>query len=151
MKPSLNYAECITDTSYFKVRDTYSGAHTHDSKTYAAWDGSSLSIATGGTATRYLSGAQANVNVELALSQKKTLDLCLYNKAVHVIGSSHDQIYLVGGSTLVLSDCRKTGKIIGSAVASGSGGVAYVKNGTLSVYDVTLTGGIAKNGGADRR
>ncbi len=31
----------------------------------------------GGTATRYLSGAQANVNVELALSQKKTLDLCL--------------------------------------------------------------------------
>ena len=82
------------------------------------------------------------------LSQKKTLDLCLYNKSVHVIGSSHDQIYLVGGSTLVLSDCRKTGKVIGSAVASGSGGVAYVKNGTLSVYDVTLTGGIAKNGGA---
>ena len=148
VKPSLNYAECITDTSHFKVRDTYSGAHTHDSKTYAAWDGSSLSIATGGTATRYLSGAQANVNVELALSQKKTLDLCLYNKSVHVIGSSHDQIYLVGGSTLVLSDCRKTGKVIGSAVTSGSGGVAHVKNGTLSVYDVTLTGGIAKNGGA---
>lgn len=148
VKPSLNYAECITDTSHFKVRDTYSGAHTHDSKTYAAWNGSSLSIEPGGTATRYLSGAQANVNVELALSQKKTLDLCLYNKAVHVIGSSHDQIYLVGGSTLVLSDCRKTGKVIGSAVASGSGGVAYVKNGTLSVYDVKLTGGIAKNGGA---
>ena len=148
VKPSLNYAECITGTSNFKVRDTYSGAHTHDSKTYAAWDGSSLSIATGGTATRYLSGAQANVNVELALSQKKTLNLCLYNKSVHVIGSSHDQIYLVGGSTLVLSDCRKTGKVIGSAVASGSGGVAYVKNGTLSVYDVTLTGGLAKNGGA---
>lgn len=148
VKPSLNYAECITDTSHFKVRDTYSGAHTHDSKTYAAWDGSSLSIASGGTATRYLSGAQANVNVELVLSQKKTLDLCLNNKAVHVIGSSHDQIYLVGGSTLVLSDCRKTGKVIGSKVKSGSGGVAYVKNGTLSVYDVKLTGGIAKNGGA---
>ena len=121
---------------------------THDEKTYTDWNGSSLSIEPGGTATRYLSGAQANVNVELALSQKKTLDLCLYNKAVHVIGSSHDQIYLVGGSTLVLSDCRKTGKVIGSAVASGSGGVAYVKNGTLSVYDVKLTGGIAKNGGA---
>lgn len=148
VKPSLNYAECITDTSHFKVRDTYSGAHTHDSKTYAAWDGRSLSIASGGTATRYLSGAQANVNVELVLSQKKTLDLCLNNKAVHVIGSSHDQIYLVGGSTLVLSDCRKTGKVIGSAVASGSGGVAYVKNGTLSVYDVTLTGGSATTGGA---
>lgn len=148
VKPSLNYAECITDTSHFKVRDTYSGAHTHDSKTYAAWDGSSLSIASGGTATRYLSAAQANVNVELVLSQKKTLDLCLNNKAVHVIGSSHDQIYLVGGSTLVLSDCRKTGKVIGSAVASGSGGVAYVKNGTLSVYDVKLTGGSASTGGA---
>ena len=148
VKPSLNYAECITDTSHFKVHDTYSGAHTHDSKTYAAWNGSSLSIASGGTATRYLSGAQANVNVELVLSQKKTLDLCLNNKAVHVIGSSHDQIYLVGGSTLVLSDCRKTGKVIGSAVASGSGGVAHVKNGTLSVYDVTLTGGSATTGGA---
>lgn len=148
VKPSLNYAECITDTSHFKVRDTYSGAHTHDSKTYAAWDGSSLSIASGGTATRYLSAAQANVNVELVLSQKKTLDLCLNNKAVHVIGSSHDQIYLVGGSTLVLSDCRKTGKVIGSAVASGSGGVAYVKNGTLSVYDIKLTGGSASTGGA---
>lgn len=148
VKPSLNYAECITDTSHFKVHDTYSGAHTHDSKTYAAWDGSSLSIASGGTATRYLSGAQANVNVELVLSQKKTLELCLYNKAVHVIGSRYDQIYLAGGSTLVLSDCTKTGKIIGSKVKSGSGGVAYVKNGTLSVYDITLTGGSATTGGA---
>ena len=148
VKPSLNYAECITDTSHFKVRDTYSGAHTHDSKTYAAWDGSSLSIASGGTATRYLSGAQPNVNVELVLGQNKTLDLCLYNKAVHVIGSSYDQIYLAGGSTLVLSDCTKTGKIIGSKVKSGSGGVAYVKNGTLSVYDIKLTGGSASTGGA---
>ena len=151
VEPSLNYTGCITNsTAYFYVYDKYNGnSHTHDNeKTYNPWDGGSLSIASGGTATRYLSGAQPNVNVELALSQKKTLDLCLYNKSVHVIGSSHDQIYLVGGSTLVLSDCRKTGKIIGSAVASGSGGVAYVKNGTLSVYDVTLTGGIAKNGGA---
>ena len=150
VEPSLNYTGCITNsTAYFYVYDKYNGnSHTHDKKTYTDWNGSSLSIATGGTATRYLSGAQANVNVELVLSQKKTLDLCLNNKAVHVIGSSHDQIYLVGGSTLVLSDCRKTGKVIGSAVASGSGGVAYVKNGTLSVYDVTLTGGIAKNGGA---
>lgn len=150
VEPSLNYTGCITNsTAYFYVYDKYNGnSHTHDKKTYTDWNGSSLSIATGGTATRYLSGAQPNVNVELALSQKKTLDLCLYNKSVHVIGSSHDQIYLVGGSTLLLSDCRKTGKVIGSAVASGSGGVAYVKNGTLSVYDVTLTGGIAKNGGA---
>lgn len=151
VEPSLNYTGCITNsTAYFFVYDKYNGnSHTHDNeKTYDKWAGGSLYIASGGTATRYLSGAQPNVNVELALSQKKTLDLCLYNKAVHVIGSSHDQIYLVGGSTLVLSDCRKTGKIIGSAVASGSGGVAYVKNGTLSVYDVTLTGGIAKNGGA---
>lgn len=151
VEPSLNYTGCITDSnSFFYVYDDkyINKPHTHDEKTYTDWNGSSLSIEPGGTATRYLSGAQANVNVELALSQKKTLDLCLYNKAVHVIGSSHDQIYLVGGSTLVLSDCRKTGKVIGSAVASGSGGVAYVKNGTLSVYDVKLTGGIAKNGGA---
>ena len=151
VEPSLNYTGCITNsTAYFHVYDDkYNNKpHTHDRKTYDKWAGGSLSIATGGTATRYLSGAQPNVNVELALSQKKTLDLCLYNKSVHVIGSSHDQIYLVGGSTLVLSDCRKTGKVIGSAVASGSGGVAHVKNGTLSVYDVTLTGGIAKNGGA---
>ena len=151
VEPSLNYTGCITDSnSFFYVYDDkyINKPHTHDEKTYTDWNGRSLSIEPGGTATRYLSGAQANVNVELALSQKKTLDLCLYNKAVHVIGSSHDQIYLVGGSTLVLSDCRKTGKVIGSAVASGSGGVAYVKNGTLSVYDVKLTGGIAKNGGA---
>ena len=149
VEPSLNYTGCITNsTAYFYVYDKYGSTHAHDSKTYEAWDGGSLSIASGGTATRYLSGAQPNANVDLALSQNKTLDLCLYNKAVHVIGSSYDQIYLVGGSTLVLSDCRKTGKVIGSAVASGSGGVAHVKNGTLSVYDVTLTGGIAKNGGA---
>ncbi len=151
VEPSLNYTGCITNsTAYFFVYDKYNGnSHTHDNeKTYDKWAGGSLYLASGGTATRYLSGAQPNVNVELALSQKKTLDLCLYNKAVHVIGSSHDQIYLVGGSTLVLSDCRKTGKVIGSAVASGSGGVAYVKNGTLSVYDVTLTGGSATTGGA---
>lgn len=148
VEPSLNYKECITDHTYFTVRDNYSGAHAHDQKTYAAWDGGSLSIAAGGTAARYLSNAQSNVNAELVLGQKKTLDLCLYNKAVHVIGSSYDQIYLAGGLTLVLSDCTKTGKIIGSKVKSGSGGVAYVKNGTLSVYDVKLTGGSASTGGA---
>lgn len=148
VQPSLNYKECITNHTYFTVRDNYSGAHAHDQKTYAAWDGGSLSIAAGGTAARYLSVSQPNVNVELVLGQNKTLDLCLYNKAVHVIGSSYDQIYLAGGSTLVLSDCTKTGKIIGSKVKSGSGGVAYVKNGTLSVYDITLTGGSATTGGA---
>ena len=148
VEPSLNYKECITNHTYFTVRDNYSGAHAHDQKTYAAWDGGSLSIATGGTAARYLSVAQPNVNVELVLGQNKTLDLCLYNKAVHVIGSSYDQIYIAGGSTLVLSDCTKTGKIIGSKVKSGSGGVAYVKNGTLSVYDIKLTGGSASTGGA---
>lgn len=147
VEPSLNYKECITDHTYFPVRDNYSGAHAHDQKTYAAWDGGSLSIAAGGTAARYLSNAQPNVNAELVLGQNKTLDLCLYNKTVHVIGSSYDQIYLAGGSTLVLSDCTKTGKIIGSKVKSGSGGVAYVKNGTLSVYDIKLTGGTASTGG----
>ena len=148
MEPSLNYKECITDHTYFPVRDNYSGAHAHDQKTYAAWDGGSLSIAAGGTAARYLSVSQPNVNVELVLGQNKTLELCLYNKTVHVIGSSYDQIYLAGGSTLVLSDCTKTGKIIGSKVKSGSGGVAYVKNGTLSAYDIKLTGGSASTGGA---
>lgn len=148
VQPSLNYKECITNHTYFTVRDNYSGAHAHDQKTYAAWDGGSLSIAAGGTAARYLSVSQPNVNVELVLGQNKTLELCLYNKAVHVIGSSYDQIYLAGGSTLVLSDCTKTGKIIGSKVKSGSGGVAYVKNGTFSIYDVTLTGGSASTGGA---
>lgn len=148
VEPCLNYKECITGHTYFTVRDNYSGAHAHDQKTYAAWDGGSLSIAAGGTAARYLSNAQPNVNAELVLGQNKTLDLCLYNKAVHVIGSSYDQIYLAGGSTLVLSDCTKTGRIIGSKVKSGSGGVAYVKNGTFSIYDVTLTGGSASTGGA---
>ena len=148
VQPSLNYKECITNHTYFTVRDNYSGAHAHDQKTYAAWDGGSLSIAAGGTAARYLSVSQPNVNVELVLGQNKTLELCLYNKAVHVIGSSYDQIYLAGGSTLVLSDCTKTGRIIGSKVKSGSGGVAYVKNGTFSIYDVTLTGGSASTGGA---
>ena len=151
VEPSLNYTGCITDSnSFFYVYDDkyINKPHTHDEKTYTDWNGSSLSIEPGGTATRYLSGAQPNVNVELVLGQNKTLDLCLYNKAVHVIGSSYDQIYLAGGSTLVLSDCTKTGKIIGSKVKSGSGGVAYVKNGTLSVYDIKLTGGSASTGGA---
>lgn len=88
VEPSLNYTGCITDSnSFFYVYDDkyINKPHTHDEKTYTDWNGSSLSIAPGETATRYLSGAQANVNVELALSQKKTLDLCLYNKAVHVI------------------------------------------------------------------
>ena len=106
VEPSLNYTGCITDSNkYLSVYDKYDRTHAHDQKTYEAWDGGSLSIASGGTSARYLSGAQPNVNVELVLGQKKTLDLCLYNKAVHVIGSSYDQIYLVGGSTLVLSVC----------------------------------------------
>ena len=30
VEPSLNYKECITDHTYFPVRDNYSGAHAHD-------------------------------------------------------------------------------------------------------------------------
>lgn len=148
VEPSLNYKECITDHTYFPVRDNYSGAHAHDQKTYAAWDGGSLSIAAGGTAARYLSNAQPNVNAELVLGQNKTLDLCLYNKTVHVIGSSYDQIYprrRFDAGAFRLHQNRQDHRQQGQKRLRRC---RVCEEWHAFVYDIKLTGGSASTGGA---
>ena len=141
VEDSQNYVGGQTGLETFHVN--LSGGHERnhkhgsDEQTYTAWDGSGdVPVGTSGTAARYLSASQSHVTTGLALSQQKTFYLCLYGKTVYPISASYDHIFVTDGAHLILSDCTEAGKVKGS-----SGDIAHVKNGTLSIYDVTLTGG----------
>ena len=141
VEESQNYVGGQTGLETFHVN--LSGGHERnhkhgsDEQTYTDWDGSGdVPVGTSGTAARYLSASQSHVTTGLALSQQKTFYLCLYGKTVYPISASYDHIFVTDGAHLILSDCTEAGKVKGS-----SGDIAHVKNGTLSIYDVTLTGG----------
>ena len=139
VEESQNYKAGQTETWNFLVSGGKDNDHKHDSdeQTYSAWDGSGdVPVGASGTAARYLSASQSHVTTGLALSQQKTFYLCLYGKTLYPISASYDHIFVTDGAHLILSDCTKLGKIKGT-----SGDLAHVKNGTLSIYDVTLTGG----------
>ena len=152
VEPSLNYTGCITDSnSFFYVYDDkyINKPHTHDEKNLYGLEWQQLSIEPGGTATRYLSGAQANVNVELALSQKKDARPLpvQQGRTRHRLQPRPDlSRRRFDAGAFRLPQNRQGHRQRGCE--SGSGGVAYVKNGTLSVYDIKLTGGSASTGGA---
>ena len=139
VEESQNYKAGRTATYRFRVSGGKDDGHKHgsDEQTYTDWDGSGdVPVTAGESAARYLSVSQSRVTAGLALSQQKTFYLCLYGKTVYPISASYDHIFVTDGAHLTLSDCTKLGKIKGT-----SGDLAHVKNGTLSIYDVTLTGG----------
>ena len=139
VEESQNYKAGRTETSSFRVSGGKDNNHKHDSdeQTYTAWDGiGDIPVVAKGTGARYLSASQSRVTAGLALSQQKTFYLCLYGKTLYPISASYDHIFVTDGAHLILSDCTGSGKVKGS-----SGNLAHVKNGKLSIYDVTLTGG----------
>lgn len=54
---------------------------------------------------------------------------------------------MTGGAELTIDDCTETGTAKGTVVSSGTGGIAYVQNGTITIRKGKFTGGTAKTGG----
>ena len=55
---------------------------------------------------------------------------------------------MTDGAALTIDDCVGTGTVKGTAANGGQGGIAYVKNGTITIKNGKFTGGTASTGGA---
>lgn len=148
-EPTRNFEGATTFCRVITVQETEDSAKHHEGST--AWDGTTtVPVAAGETKSLYLSGSLPTVYTELLLSQKKNLTLCLNGKTLSATNSitSYNHIRVTDNAALTLQDCAKTGTVMGTRVNGGEGGIAYVKNGTLTIKGGTLTGGIASTGGA---
>ena len=151
VQPTRNYkpVEETTSCIVIHVQETEDSAKHHEGS--AAWDGTTtVPVAAGETKSVYLSGALPNVNTELLLSQQKKLTLCLNGKTLSATNSitSYNHIRVTDNAALTVVDCTDTGRVMGTTANGGEGGIAYVKNGTLTIKNGTFTGGIASTGGA---
>lgn len=149
VQPTTNYKGEITNCRVINVQDTETSSAHH--KDYdGGWDGTgTVPIAANKSKSFYLSGSYSTIYTELLLSQGKKLTLCLNGKTLSATKSitSFDQIRVTGGAKLTIDDCTETGTVKGTVVSSGWGGIAYVKNGTLTIKHGKFTGGTASTGG----
>ena len=149
VQPTTNYEGKITNCRVINVQDTEASSEHH--KSYAGgWDGTTtVPIKAGEEKSFYLSGSYSTIYTELLLSQGKNLTLCLNGKTLSATKSitSYDQIRVTGGAELTIDDCTETGTAKGTVVSSGTGGIAYVQNGTITIRKGKFTGGTAKTGG----
>lgn len=149
VKPTTNYVGEITNCRVINVQDTEASSEHH--KNYdGGWDGTTtVLIAANETKSFYLSGSYSTIYTELLLSQGKNLTLCLNGKTLSATNSttSFDQIRVTGGAALTIDDCTETGTAKGTVVSSGTGGIAYVQNGSITIRNGKFTGGTAKTGG----
>ena len=149
VQPTTNYKGKITNCRVINVQDTEASSEHH--KNYdGGWDGTTtVLIAANETKSFYLSGSYSTIYTELLLSQGKNLTLCLNGKTLSATKSitSYDQIRVTGGASLTIDDCTKAGTAKGTVVSSGTGGIAYVQNGSITIRNGKFTGGTAKTGG----
>ena len=149
VQPTTNYEGKITNCRVINVQDTEASSEHH--KSYdGGWDGTTtVPIKAGEEKSVYLSGSYSTIYTELLLSQGKNLTLCLNGKTLSATKSitSYDQIRVTGGAELTIDDCIGTGTVKGAAANGGWGGIAYVKNGTITIKHGKFTGGTASTGG----
>ena len=133
-----------------RVQDTEASSKHHTN--YASWDGTitaSVPVAANGSNSVYLSSSLPTIYTELLLSQKKNLTLCLNGKTLSATNgvTSYNHIRVTDSAALAIDDCVGTGTVKGAAANSGWGGIAYVKNGTITIQNGKFTGGTASTGG----
>ena len=151
-EPTRNFEGATTFCRVITVQETEDSAKHHEGS--KAWDGTTtVPIQTGEEKSLYLSGSLPTVYTELLLSQKKNLTLCLNGKTLSATNSitSYNHIRVTDGAALTIVDCTGTGVVKGTVPATvngGEGGIAYVKNGTITIKGGKLTGGVASTGGA---
>ena len=153
VQPTQNF-EGVEKTSclVINVQDTKTSTDHHSEGGYTAWDGTitaSVPVAANRTNSVYLSSSLPTIYTELLLSQKKNLTLCLNGKTLSTtnIFTSYNHIRVTDSAALTIDDCIGTGTVKGTAVNGGQGGIAYVKNGTITIKRGKFTGGTASTGG----
>lgn len=149
VQPTTNYKGKITNCRVINVQDTEASS-AHHTNYAGGWDGmTTVPIKAGEEKSFYLSGSYSTIYTELLLSQRKNLTLCLNGKTLSATKSitSYDQIRVTGGASLTIDDCTETGTAKGTVVSSGTGGIAYVQNGSITIRNGKFTGGTAKTGG----
>ena len=117
---------------------------------YAPWDGTgTVPIAANQSKSFYLSGSRSTIYTELLLGLEKNLTLCLNGKTLSATNgvTNYNHIRVTDSAALAIDDCVGTGTVKGAAANGGWGGIAYVKNGTLTIKDGKFTGGTASTGG----
>ena len=149
VQPTTNYEGKITNCRVINVQDTEASSEHH--KSYdGGWDGTTtVPIKAGKEKSVYLSGSYSTIYTELLLSQGKNLTLCLNGKTLSATNgvTSYNHIRVTDSAALTIDDCVGTGTVKGAAANGGWGGIAYVKNGTLTIKDGKFTGGTASTGG----
>ncbi len=118
------------------VQDTETSSKHHTN--YVGWDGTitaTVPVAANGSNSVYLSSSLPTTYAELLLSQGKNLTLCLNGKTLSAtnIFTSYNHIRVTDSAALTIEDCTGTGTVKGTAVNGGWGGIAYVKNGTITI------------------
>ena len=132
------------------VQNTEASSEHHTD--YTGWDGTftaSNPIAANDTKSVYLSSSLPTIYTELLLGQGKKLTLCLNGKTLSATNgvTSYNHIRVTDSAALTIDDCIGTGTVKGAAANGGWGGIAYVKDGTLTIKAGKFTGGTAKTGG----
>lgn len=132
------------------VQNTEASSDHHTN--YTPWDGTftaRVPVAANETKSVYLSSSLPTIYTELLLGQGKKLTLCLNGKTLSATNSvtNYNHIRVTDSAALTIDDCIGTGTVKGAAANGGWGGIAYVKNGTITIKHGKFTGGTASTGG----
>ena len=151
VQPTQNF-EGVEKTGclVINVQNTEASAKHHTN--YTGWDGTftaSEPIAANKAKSVYLSSSLPTIYTELLLGQGKKLTLCLNGKTLSATNgvTSYNHIRVTDSAALAIDDCVGTGTVKGAAANGGWGGIAYVKDGTLTIKHGKFTGGTASTGG----
>ena len=151
VQPTQNF-EGVEKTGCLVINVQNTEASSEHHTDYTGWDGTftaSEPIAANKTKSVYLSSSLPTIYTELLLGQGKNLTLCLNGKTLSATNgvTSYNHIRVTDSAALAIDDCVGTGTVKGAAANGGWGGIAYVKNGTLTIKHGKFTGGTASTGG----
>lgn len=149
MESTRNFMRKISGCLVIDVQDTEASSKHHEDYD-GSWDGTgTVPIAANQSKSIYLSGSRSTIYTELLLGLKKNLTLCLNGKTLSATNglTSYNHIRVTDSAALTIDDCVGTGTVKGAAANGGWGGIAYVKNGTITIKHGKFTGGTASTGG----
>ena len=151
VQPTRNF-EGVEKTGCLVINVQNTEASSDHHTNYTPWDGTftaRVPVAANETKSVYLSSSLPTIYTELLLGQKKKLTLCLNGKTLSATNgvTNYNHIRVTDGAALTIDDCIGTGTVKGAAANGGWGGIAYVKNGTITIKHGKFTGGTASTGG----
>lgn len=151
VQPTRNF-EGVEKTGCLVINVQNTEASSDHHTNYTPWDGTftaRVPVAANERKSVYLSSSLPTIYTELLLGQGKKLTLCLNGKTLSATNgvTNYNHIRVTDSAALAIDDCVGTGTVKGAAVNGGWGGIAYVKDGTLTIKNGKFTGGTASTGG----